>query len=103
MGGEEKPDWESLDSDSESTEDELVIKNPLFAAIFHWGMILLMVSLAFLLCGGLFWLVLNSGELSEFTEAKSEKAAWGQFITGGVLGVLSLILRYFEPIKKRWR
>ncbi len=80
-----------------------MIKTPLFAAIFHWGMVLLLLSFVFVLCGGLFWLVLNSGKSPEFMEAKTERVAWGQFITGGVIGVAGLILRYFEPLRKRWR
>ena len=51
------------------------------------------------MCGGIFWLVLNSPKTPQFIHAQSKEIGWMQFVFGGVLGVLGVILRYFKPLK----
>ncbi len=91
---------EEKSSSEPDGEDDHDAESSLRGLIFHWGMIFLSLALVFILFGGLFFIVINFSDLPSVVKAKTTRAAWGQFMVGGTIGVGGLILRYFTPLKK---
>ena len=82
-------------------DDELVIKCPWRARIFHWSMVFLGMAVIFLFGGAVVWYLLNGDRSLEITRAKTAFASRGQFILGGILAVFWIVKLVHRPQEQR--
>jgi hypothetical protein len=92
--------WEGFETIGPEIENEVVIKCPWRARIFHGIMVSLGLGFVFLLGGAFVWYVLNGHVSFFFTRAKTAVAGWGQFTLGGILASIWVVKLVHRPQKQ---